>query len=378
MPLSVNDTFDIPYYATPIRVALEPARSAVHSLLMLTRTFHQAGPSDWVMDTIEAMSPEERKAHNLVLLGLHYVVMPKESWNSFPAYVDHLEAQKPEALRDKMMAEYERLHPITGYTGPLMDLSTALASEENYLAYLRQRFMPDHIDEKIEREAYRYVMDPPALQRLVVDHLRHMWDHYLSSEWERMRPVLQEIVRAYLKVDFKGKSFLEAGRLITGQDLDEARWEHSLEGAKRVVFVPNAHVGPYMPRRASENGEVIAFFSPHLPDWMAKDTPDLTRTEIAIRLGALADDTRLRILRYIAEHGETRSQEIMEALYLSQSAASRHLTQLSAAGFINDRRCEGAKCYALNPERVTDTLQAIASFLLVQEGMDHEYETPGS
>jgi DNA-binding MarR family transcriptional regulator len=75
-------------------------------------------------------------------------------------------------------------------------------------------------------------------------------------------------------------------------------------------------------------------------------------------------ETRLRILRIIAEHGEQRSQEIMEALDLSQSVASRHLSQLSASGFINERRCESAKCYALNPERVSDTLQVIASFLL--------------
>lgn len=367
MPLSVNDTFDLPYYATPTRVALEPARSAVQSLLMLTRGDQHAGPSDWVVDTLEAMSPQERKTHNLVLLGLHYVVVPQESWNSFPAYIDHLASQKPEALRDKMLAVYERTYHNTGYIGPRMDLAAALKSADSYLTYLRQRFMPENVDEKVEREAYRYVIDPPALQQLVVEHLRHMWNRYLADEWERVRPLLQEIVRAYRKVDLKGKTFLEAGRLITGQDLDEARWQPYFAEAKRVVFVPNVHVGPYIPKCADENGELIVFFSAHLPDWMAKDSPDLTRTEIAIRLSALADDTRLRILRYIAEHGEARSQGIMEALDLSQSAASRHLTQLSAAGFINERRCEGAKCYALNPERVTDTLQAIASFLLVQE-----------
>ncbi len=112
---------------------------------------------------------------------------------------------------------------------------------------------------------------------------------------------------------------------------------------------------------------MVVFFGVHVPKGAAPDSPDLSRTEIFARLSALADDTRLRILRYVAEHGEKRSQEIMEALALSQSAASRHLTQLSTAGFLVERRCDGAKCYAVNPERVADTLQAIRDFLLVSE-----------
>ena len=86
-----------------------------------------------------------------------------------------------------------------------------------------------------------------------------------------------------------------------------------------------------------------------------------------MRLEALADDNRLRILRMIAERGEVHSQEIIDELELSQSATSRQLTQLSAAGFLKERRCDGAKCYALNGERVKDTLKALANFLLVGE-----------
>jgi DNA-binding MarR family transcriptional regulator len=54
----------------------------------------------------------------------------------------------------------------------------------------------------------------------------------------------------------------------------------------------------------------------------------------------------------------------MERLDLSQSATSRHLKQLSATGYLSERRCNGAKCYALNPERLENTLKAISNFLL--------------
>lgn len=371
MPLFANDAFDLPYYASPIRVALEPARCAIQSLVMLTRSHSPAsGVADWVVNTQQALTRQERETNDLVLIGLHYAVVPVENWKSFPTYLDYLEAMQPEALVKKMLNVYEQTSHNPGVKEPLIPLQQALASPEAYIDYLRQHFSPENVVEEIEREAYKYVMDPPAMQRLVVEHLRHMWERYLVEEWERVEPTLQSIVQAYSKVDWKGKSFMEAGRLITGHELDANKWRPYFTQARRVTFVPHPHVGPYLPKCFTgnvENREVVVFFGARLPDWIDRDTPDLTRAEIAIRLSALADDTRLRILRHIAEHGEQRSQEIMEALDLSQSATSRHLTQLSTGGFISERRCEGAKCYALNPERITDTLQAIASFLLVQE-----------
>ena len=97
------------------------------------------------------------------------------------------------------------------------------------------------------------------------------------------------------------------------------------------------------------------------------DAPDLSRNEIVVRLNALADDTRLRILRYIADNGEQRSQDIINELNLSQSAASRHLKQLSATGYLTEHRCEGAKCYSLGEERLRDTFQAVLAFLAVTQ-----------
>ena len=105
-------------------------------------------------------------------------------------------------------------------------------------------------------------------------------------------------------------------------------------------------------------------FGARVPEGAVVHAPDLTRAEILVRLNALADDTRLRMLKLIAEEGELHSQDIMTHLALSQSATSRHLKQLSATGYLNERRCEGAKCYELNPRRIEDTLQALSAFAI--------------
>ncbi len=99
------------------------------------------------------------------------------------------------------------------------------------------------------------------------------------------------------------------------------------------------------------------------PEGAASDVPDLSRTEILTRLDALADDNRLRILRMAVDAAEVRATEVITALDISQSAASRSLTQLTANGYLIERRRDGGKSYSLNPARIKDTLTATCRFL---------------
>ena len=159
---------------------------------------------------------------------------------------------------------------------------------------------------------------------------------------------------------------LQAARVVVGQELPE-HWEYLLgesyaDQFERIVFVPSAHIGPYLGTMKSQNS-VWLIFGARLPEGTAVSSPDLSRSELLVRLTALADDTRLRILQIIREEGEQCSQDIINRLGLSQSAASRHLKQLSATGYLLERRRDGAKCYRLNQEKVDGILQALSYFL---------------
>ncbi len=75
----------------------------------------------------------------------------------------------------------------------------------------------------------------------------------------------------------------------------------------------------------------------------------LSQHEAAELFKALADETRLRILRILFE-GERCVTDLMTELKLAQSHVSHHLKILKTAGLIDSRR-EGHKiCYALLPE----------------------------
>jgi DNA-binding transcriptional ArsR family regulator len=354
---------------TAISFDLEPARNAFHSLTLLTKTDYLSGLGDWVVGTAATLTPEERQRHDVVVIGLFYAANPGQSWASFPVYLEHLATINPFTLRDKLLNTYARILPTAPEACGVMvetplpiDREAILANEAAFLTFLRQRFSPDNINVAIEAQAYTYVVDPPAMQALIVSHLSHMWDNYLAAEWERVRPMLQDAVRVFRQVDFSKMSRLEAAQYITGQKLDEEHWGKSLEQAEQTIFVPSAHVGPYF-SKFKTGRELGVFFGARLPEGARFYAPDLSRAEILVRLSALADDIRLRILKLVAEEGEQRSQDIMIRLELSQSAASRHLQQLTATGYLTERRCDGAKCYRLNPERIESTLRAISAFL---------------
>jgi DNA-binding transcriptional ArsR family regulator len=357
-----------------VRVGLEPAINAFESLVLLYRAEAASGFDEWVTTTVARLTPEERETHRLLMNGLFYAVVPQTSWPSFPAYLDHLGAMDPVALRDKMLQTYARIPPSDGATclgmqdEPLaVDTEAILSSVDAYIDFLVARFGVELVDRELERRAYALVVDPPAMQEQIVSHLRKLWETYLAPEWERVKPMLQDAVRAFEQLDLTGKSKLEAAQLISGQELEEVKWKKAFEQAEQVIFIPSAHVGPYVMQLCG--GDALrVFFGARLPEGVPFDAPDLSRAEILVRLNALADNNRLRILRLISERGEQSSQDVMSSLELSQSTASRHLKQLTATGYLAERRCNGSKCYKLNPERIQATLQALSAFLLDGQG----------
>ncbi len=68
---------------------------------------------------------------------------------------------------------------------------------------------------------------------------------------------------------------------------------------------------------------------------------DADALQIALRLKALADPARVKIVSYLfsSAAGEEKSGDLATALGLSESTVSHHLTQLRKAGFVvSDRR----------------------------------------
>ena len=347
------------------RVSLEPVRNAIASMMLLTKGDEMPGTGAWVIQTRDKLSTDEMFRHRLVIVGFFHAILPEKDWVSFSDYLNDLEKSDPVALRNKLLNTYAEICIACDeeVKAAGVNWDEVLSSADSYVEFLVERFGENLVEADMEAKAYEYVIDPPAMQKLLVEHLRWFWDEHLSQEWARTEPLLRESVRAFQNANLENMNRLEMARYITGQDLDEEKWEHTLGHAEQVIFMPNPHIGPYVTRMYN-NGSVILVFGARQPEDASVRIPELDRADIVARMSALADDTRLRILQMIAESDELRAQDIMEEISLSQPSVSRYLTQLTATGYLQERRVNGAKAYALNRDRIEKTLKAVHKFLL--------------
>ncbi|HEC23371.1 MAG TPA: ArsR family transcriptional regulator [Chloroflexi bacterium] len=347
-----------------VRIELEPAYNGLTSLALLNVTERFSGLGEWVVQTASALSEEQRHDNRLVFEGLFSVTRASAGgWDSFPAYLEYLAGEDACRLRDQGLEYLLRRSGVEATAEP----TDLLADRELYLQHVRAYYHDDvEIDPDLHSEAHALLNDPPAMQALLISHLGAMWESVLAEEWERVLPLLRDSVAAFRRLNTSGLTPFEAIRLVTGRDLKDVL-QADLSTVRTLIFVPSAHIGPYVTLHISPDGETVRVaFGARTPEGVPVHSPALSRSELLVRLNALADDTRLRILELLSTHGELRAQDIMTRLGLSQSSASRHLRQLSATGYLTERRREGGKWYSLNADRLNGTLDALRRFLKIR------------
>lgn len=88
---------------------------------------------------------------------------------------------------------------------------------------------------------------------------------------------------------------------------------------------------------------------------------DADALEVALRLKALADPVRVKIVSYLfsSAAGEQISGELAAVLNLSESTVSHHMTQLRKAGFVTSERRGMNMFHRVRPE----ALQALRAAL---------------
>ena len=344
-----------------IEITLNAPLNVLASMMLLTKEEDEPGIHEWIGKTRASMTKKERENHSLAMIGFFFALQPEDGNITFPAYLNNLEKADPVKLRDTMLNIYSKL--LKGDNADEVNWDEVLVSSQAYIDFLLTRFDGEHVIVDVEARAYEYVIDPPAMKNFLVKHMTTMWEKYFKAEWDRVQPMLLESIRSFMSTDINNMTRTEAANFIIGQDVSNTKWCKYLDKVERVEFIPNPHIGPYV-QPWGKQGLSRIIFGARQPEGAPDRIPELDRTEIVSRLSALADDTRLHILQLATERDEIRVQDILEVINLSQPSVSRYLTQLSAAGFLIERRESGAKVYSLNKERVDRTLKAVSAFLL--------------
>jgi DNA-binding transcriptional ArsR family regulator len=352
-------------YAPPtvkVDFALAPAINVYESLNLLSSVDELSGLNAWVEQTAQALSPELRRVNNM-LFGTGTCMRPSATLPDFPAYIRWMEDREPsEFIRRAFWMVTEEALPGE----PAPDVEVLIQDVETYVGYVERWYRFKKAEKGYTfnpqplRDIHPYLSNPAALKQLIIDHLRTTWESVLKPEWERKLPLLQESIEAFQQMEYHNLTAVEAIRAVTGRDVSYLDWQWG----EHMIFVPSPHIGPYItPYTMDDSKTMWLLFGVRMPEGTRLRSNELSRSELNIRLSALADDTRLRILELVAQRGELCAQDIITMLDLSQSAASRNLRQLTATGYLTERRRETAKCYSLNYDRVDDTLKAMRRFL---------------
>jgi len=355
-------------------IGLEPVINFLNNAAGIAFHDMNYGVDEWVGQTALSLPPEVLHRSRVIFGGLPGLIpiICRVRFDSIPEYLDWLASLDPVQLRDESIEHFRteaanmakeaglRLE-IPPADQLLADVNASLNLMEEL--YKAKKIQDTHVEfPELVIEGHMLLNDPSVLQHQLVDLLRYLWDHVLAADWEHHLPILQESVDAFRQVDLRGMTGFEAIRAVTGRDMRGIMVDE-LDNIDHLIFVPGAHLGPYLAHYV-DGRKMWIVFPARVPEGVKPRSPEITRSELFVRVSALADDTRLRILELLTKHDELCAQDIITMLDLSQSAASRHLRQLSATGYLTERRLDGNKCYRLNPERIEGTLSALSNFLL--------------
>jgi DNA-binding transcriptional ArsR family regulator len=355
--------FIAPVKTTTVTFELAPAYNALSSLILLNERL--PGFAEWVSQTVEAL-PQDLLETNMLAASSASIFLDDQSWSSFPAFIDYLETLDPHEMRDREM--HALLKKAASYLedgGRVLPTAQELLTDEgHYLSFIEEYLScKDYpFDEARSKMEYASLIDPPARKALMISHLRKMWDEILAKEWEHHIPMLQACVEAFESFDTRGMSTEAIIQHVVDREIPD-EWDGLFEALKEVILIPSPHIGPYLLMISQTDTTARVIFGARMPKGAKIQSPALNRTELIARMSALANDTRLSILHLLSQEDELGSQDIMNQLDLSQSAASRHLQHLKATGYIVERTRGATKYFRLNPDRIDDMFQALKNFL---------------
>jgi len=223
---------------------------------------------------------------------------------------------------------------------------------------------PDGAPESFDAGLARLSPHAPELCSTLTEY----WDAAFADEWRRIEPVLEEAdAETSRRLEEHGLVHLferlPAGahadaRALTVESPTDATIVPSAERSLR--FSPSTFVWRRILVAADRRGPVTVLYA--APASMRQLRPVAAPTELVGMLSALADDTRLRVLKLIAHRPRT-AQELAPIVGMSSTGLSKILRKLATAGLVDARREGYYVVYSLNTAQIRSLPQVLEQFL---------------
>jgi DNA-binding transcriptional ArsR family regulator len=212
--------------------------------------------------------------------------------------------------------------------------------------------------------------DPLALHARLLALLEDYWEQAFAAEWERIEPDLAaSVAEAGRQIAANGiygllrglfpevRSDPAQGRFWLERDHDH---EVEIGPGETLVLAPSAYVWPHV-RVSCDAPWPYGLVFPATS--IAREArPRIPPAQLVGVLRALADDTRLRALRLIAERPRS-TQELAPLVGITEAALSKHLRALADAGLLERRREGYYVLYRLVEEQIGAVAPSLEGFL---------------
>ena len=212
--------------------------------------------------------------------------------------------------------------------------------------------------------------DPVEAGRRFAGLLADYWHAAFAAEWGRIEPLLAESVAEAGRLLASSGIWSVLGRLpprcradaTRGELLIDLPHEHDVVVSETspLVLSPSVYVWPHLRVNCDPPWPTALVYA--APFLAREAAPRVPPAELLRILRALGDDTRLRILKLIAERPRT-TQELGPLVGLSTAGLSKSLRRLAEAGLVVPRREGYYVVYSLDPARIAALSPAIEGFL---------------
>jgi DNA-binding transcriptional ArsR family regulator len=286
--------------------------------------------ANWAAGVRSRLNPELRQtlehARNALVTPIRFVFgMTVKNKNS--ASVIHALSHYPPLKRLKMLSDFDKMLPA--YRDILQNTSPNKAWTEAEREILIEE--TTNIDRKNHprylESLYTIWSNPKEFGDLYLTAIMAYVDNFFAEEEQRILPALKQ-AQSYAQ--------MRAGSLslpLLLEELTSGVRYSELEQAKSLHLAPSFWAAPLMFSNRTDRDHLIILYGAR-PDNMAIIPGDPVPDSLMRGLKALADPTRLRIMRFLAQSPQTASQ-LSRSLRLRPPTVNHHLNELRIAGLVH-------------------------------------------
>lgn len=349
----------------PPKISVGFRVSLTHDLLTLARLLPTAdsveGLSNWTQQAANRLSSEGRAVLNQLsmcmlfaagLQGFLVEQIPEDDDTNFEAIWQRLNNLSPLQIQQaaqQALTEYLVKVEIMGKNMALPQSPSLLSALIDQAQRHRELNWQNPTPLTLSSDAFAaLLLDGAVLKDAVLQGLWYLWHNIYHTQ---AADSLAQAVAAvnYHQAQNYNNDLSIVFRAVTGRNLPDYL-KSQLAQIRQVELIPSCHLGAYI--TVSQFGDKWWIgFNANLVDASQSTLPSVADLYPALK--ALADETRLKIVKLLT-HRELNVGEIADALNLTQSTASRHLTLLAKTDILQLRRDGTMRYYQVQPQTLID------------------------